>query len=190
MMNHVSQKTIENLNIINIRLASIQDRDDIHTIHMSAFPEGENEIVSKLSSDLLTDNTTSQIISLVAEINTTVVGHAAFSPVIINNNDSIQGYILAPLGVKPDYQHRYIGSTLIEHGIQKLSGMGVNIAFVYGDPGYYGQYGFSADPANQFIPPYPLQFPFGWQALVLNTFDLEKPVDITCVPSLCDPKLW
>ncbi|MDY6903771.1 MAG: hypothetical protein SWH61_03705 [Thermodesulfobacteriota bacterium] len=45
--------------------------------------------------------------------------------------------------------------------------------------------------ANQYTPPYTLEYPFGWQALVLNICDIEKPpVVITCVAALCDPALW
>jgi GNAT superfamily N-acetyltransferase len=73
---------------------------------------------------------------LVAETEGIVVGHVAFSPVTIDNNENFQGYILAPLGVKPDYQNRRIGSKLIESGMQQLSRMGVDILFVYGDPKY------------------------------------------------------
>jgi putative acetyltransferase len=177
--------------IMSIRIATIQDRDDVHRVHLCAFPEGENEIVSKLAIDLLSEKTAPQTISLVAEIDGAIVGHIAFSPVTIDNNENFQGYILAPLGVKPDYQKRCIGSQLIEYGMQQLSVLGVNVVFVYGDPKYYGRFGFSAVAARQFTPPYPLQYPFGWQANVLKECEIEKPpVAITCVTSLCDPKLW
>ncbi len=158
---------------------------------MCAFAEGERGIVSKLAMDLLSEQTPPQAISLVAETDGAVVGHIAFSPVTIGSNKSFQGYILAPLGVKPDYQKRGIGSKLIEYGMQQLSVMGVNVVFVYGDPKYYGRFGFSADEALQYTAPYPLQYPFGWQVIVLNACKIEKPpVAITCVASLCDPKLW
>ena len=176
---------------MNIRLATNQDSDDVQRVHLCAFPEGESESVSKLAIDLLSEKTTPQTISLVAETEGAIVGHIAFSPVIIDNNQKFQGYILAPLGVKPDYQKRRIGTKLIEYGMQQLSVMGVNVVFVYGDPKYYGRFGFSADAAHQYTAPYKLQYPFGWQAMVLNKCDIEKPpVEITCVTSLCDPKLW
>ena len=177
--------------IKNIRIATNQDRDDVQSVHLCAFPEGESEIVSKLAIDLLFEKTTPQTISLVAETDGAVVGHVAFSPVIIDNNENCQGYILAPLGVKPDHQKRRIGSKLIECGMQQLSAIGVNIVFVYGDPKYYSRFGFSAGAAHRYTTPYKLQYPFGWQAIVLNECDIEKPpVAITCVTSLCDPKLW
>jgi putative acetyltransferase len=176
---------------MNIRIATNQDRDDVQRVHLCAFHEGESEIVSKLAINLLSEKTTPQTISLVAETDGAIVGHVAFSPVLIDNNENFQGYILAPLGVKPDYQKRRIGSKLIEYGMQRLSDMGVNVVFVYGDPKYYGRFGFSADAAHQYTTPYNLQHPFGWQAIVLKECDIEKPpVAITCVTSLCDPKLW
>ena len=110
--------------------ATSHDRDDIHNVHWSAFDEGERKIVSKLAVNLHTEEAVPQIISLVAEIEGDVVGHVAFSPVTIDNNENFHGYILAPLAVKPDYQRRRIGSKLIESGVQQLSIMGVDIIFI------------------------------------------------------------
>ena len=64
-----------------------------------------------------------------AETDGTIVGHVAFSPMKIDNNENLQGYILAPLGVKPEYQKRRIGSKLIESGMQRLFKMGINPPF-------------------------------------------------------------
>ena len=176
---------------MHTRAATNLDRDDIHSVHWSAFAEGEREIVSKLAVNLLAEESTPQTISLVAETEGIVVGHVAFSPVTIDNNENVQGYILAPLGVKPDYQKCRIGSNLIESGMQQLSGMGVNILFVYGDPGYYSRFGFSVDAAECYVPPYKLQYPFGWQGIALDEFSTGRSaINITCVASLCDPELW
>ncbi len=176
---------------MHIRLATNSDRDDVRGVHLYAFPEGEREIVSKLAANLLLENTTPQTISLVAETEGAVVGHVAFSPVTIDSNENLQGYILAPLGVTPGYQKGRIGSKLIESGMQQLSNMGVDILFVYGDPKYYSRFGFSADAAARYTPPYRLQYPFGWQAIALNRCSIEEsPIRIACVTSLCDPELW
>ena len=176
---------------MHIRLATSLDRDDIYNVHWSAFAEGEREIVSKLAVNLLSEESTPQTISLVAETEGIIVAHVAFSPVAIDNNEGIQGYILAPLGVKPDHQKCRIGSRLIDSGMQQLSIKGVDILFVYGDPEYYSKFGFSVDTAECYIPPYKLQYPFGWQAIALNEFSAGKsPGKIACVTSLCDPALW
>jgi putative acetyltransferase len=176
---------------MNIRIATNQDRDDIKKVYSSAFPEGESKIVAKLAIDLLAENSISQTISLVAEIDDSVVGHVAFSPVVLENNENCQAYILAPLAVLADYQKRSIGSALIEFGMQQLSEIGVNVVFVYGDPKYYERFGFNADIARVYTTPYKLEYPFGWQARVLNECTIEKtPVTINCVAALCNPKLW
>ncbi|MEM8723336.1 MAG: N-acetyltransferase [Cyanobacteria bacterium P01_G01_bin.39] len=155
---------------MQIRIATSRDCDDIPEVYLSAFSKDEREIVSKLAINLLFEETTPQTISLVAETGGAVVGHVAFSPVAIDNNENLQGYILAPLGVKSDYQNRGIGSKLIDTGIQRLLNMGVNILFVYGDPKYYSRFGFSADTATLYIPPYKLQYSYGWQAIILNEY--------------------
>ena len=176
---------------MRIRIATSLDRDDVRDVQLDAFPKGEREAVAKPALDLLSENTTPQTIAWVAEIEGAVVGHMAFSPVTIGSNENAQGYILAPLGVKPGCQNRRIGSALIKSGIQQLSEMDVNILFVYGDPNYYSRFGFSADAARRYTPPYRLQYPFGWQAIVLNECRSEEsPVKIACVTSLCDPGLW
>ena len=174
-----------------IRVATGLDRNDVREIHLCAFPEGEKQIVSTLAVNLLSEETSPKTISLVAEADGAVVGHIAFSPVTVNNNKNWKGYILAPLGVKPEYQKRQIGSKLIESGKERLSKMGVNILFVYGDPNYYGKFGFDADTASGYSPPYELQYPFGWQAIILNEgVFTESTVKISCVDPLKDAELW
>ncbi|MEM7595090.1 MAG: N-acetyltransferase [Cyanobacteria bacterium P01_A01_bin.83] len=176
---------------MHVRIATSRDCDDIREIHLCAFAKDEREIVSKLSINLLFEETTPPIISLVAETGGAVVGHVAFSPVVIDNNEDLQGYILAPLGVKPDYQNRGIGSKLVDSGIQRLLNVGVNILFVYGDPKYYSRFGFSADTAALYIPPYKLQYSHGWQAIILNEYqNIKSPLKIACVASLCHSELW
>ena len=177
--------------MIRIRVATCLDLDDVREIHLCAFPESEKQIVSTLAVNLLSEEASPKTISLVAEADGAAVGHIAFSPVTVNNNKSWKGYILAPLGVKLEYQKRQIGSKLIENGMERLSKMGVNVLFVYGDPKYYGKFGFSADFASGYLPPYELQYPFGWQAIILNEgVFIESTVKISCVDPLKDAGLW
>lgn len=176
---------------MKIRVVTSQDRDNVESIHLQAFPASENALVARLAVELLSETTKPATISLVAEAGDSAVGHVAFSPVTIDINENFQGYILGPLGVKPEYQQRRIGSKLIQYGLQQLSDMGVNVVFVYGDPAYYGRFGFSTDAAQDYTAPYKLQYPFGWQAVVLKEYGLKKlPVTINCVAALCDPELW
>jgi len=110
---------------------------------------------------------------------------------MIAHNDHFHGYILAPLAVRPDFQNRRIGTQLIQSGMQHLSDLGVHLVFVYGDPDYYGRLGFNPDAAQPYIPPYALEYPFGWQAVILNACKKDNtPVSISCVASLHDPIYW
>ena len=93
--------------------------------------------------------------------------------------------------MKPEHQNCGIGSKLVESGIARLSGSKVDVLFVYGDPEYYARFGFSAEAAATFLPPYALQYPFGWQAMVLHESGTnEQPVQLSVVASLRDPALW
>jgi putative acetyltransferase len=174
-----------------IRLAASADREEIRGVHLCAFPAGENRRIATLAADLLEAETTPETISLVAEIGGGVVGHIAFSPVRADTHENWLGYILAPLGVKPEYQRAGIGTRLIEHGMELIAKSMAQLVFVYGDPKYYGRFGFSVEAAARFTPPYELQYPFGWQARVLRQESPGAPaVKLTCVAALRDPTLW
>lgn len=175
---------------MKIRLATQQDRQIIQQIDLHAFPASENQLVSQLALDLLENPSIPETFSLVAETDRRVVGHIAFSPVSLEGEETFRGYILAPLAVMPDAQKSGIGTQLIQHGLQHLSSMKVNVVFVYGDPKYYGRFGFDVDVAAQYIAPYTLQYPFGWQAMVLNAADVAFPASIRCVPALSHAQLW
>ncbi|MEB3226487.1 MAG: N-acetyltransferase [Synechococcus sp.] len=175
-----------------IRNAIDLDQQVISQIYQRAFPDHEGKKVAALALDLLTEPTTPPCLSLVAEVGGNVVGHIAFSPVALTSSDNDHGYILAPLAVEPTYQKRHLGSQLVETSIRYLKNRGVNVLLVYGDPGYYGRFGFQAEVAQTFIPPYPLQYPFGWQGLMLQADQANNLASqsITCVQALCKPELW
>ncbi|MBP8251320.1 MAG: N-acetyltransferase [Herpetosiphon sp.] len=177
--------------MIHIRNATNADQSSIRAIHLQAFSAEENQRVALLAIDLLHEQTSPETFAFVAELDGAVVGHIALSPVAVSADPDWQGYILSPLGVLPEHQKRGIGSKLIEHGIAQLEHIGTDAIFVYGDPAYYGKFGFRADAALRYAPPYPLQYPFGWQAIMLNERDTgQSPLTILCVVALCDPELW
>jgi len=177
--------------IMNIRIATTHDGDGIRRLYWSAFPEAENEMVATLAVDLLSERSALPIISLIAELDDAVVGHVTFSSIKIDNQADIQAYILAPLAVRPDCQKQRIGTALVEYGLQRLSALGVDLIFVYGAPEYYGRFGFNAEAALSYKAPYPLQYPFGWQAIAIRDCAVENgPNAMQCVKALCKPLLW
>ncbi|NNC99355.1 MAG: N-acetyltransferase [Gammaproteobacteria bacterium] len=176
---------------LRIRAATKQDRDDIRGIYFEAFPEGENHLIAKLAGNLLNEESDPATVSLIAKSGNEAVGHVAFSPVFSVVSKKCLGFILAPLAVKPTHQNAGIGSKLVEAGIERLSEMGVHLFVVYGDPQYYGRFGFSAEAASRFMPPYELKFPFGWLAILRSQGGAnDKVVKLSCVESLHNPALW
>jgi putative acetyltransferase len=186
----MNENATSNMNA-RIRVATKRDRDDIRDVHLQAFPAAEAEQIADLSVRLLTEASDPQTLNLIAVCHGKVAGHVAFSPVFSNIDKQWTGYILAPLAVRPEYHKAGIDSQLVENGMERLSEQGVNMLFVYGDPKFYQRFGFSAEAAAGFLPPYALQYPFGWQAIVLHAAPTEgHTVQLSCVASLRDPGLW
>jgi len=176
---------------MRIRTATPSDRDSVQSLYHAAFPPEEWEAVAGLAVSLLSEDSDPETFALLAEVDGKMSGHIAFSPVSDRSVDNFQGYILAPLAVHPQFQKRGAGTRLIEAGIQRLTELGVDIAFVYGDPQFYGKFGFEADLASQYEAPYPLQFPFGWQArMIREGAEIPASARLTCVSSLSVPELW
>lgn len=88
-------------------------------------------------------------LSLVAENDTEIVGHVAFSPVVIGQ--LTEGwYGLGPVAVHPDQQRSGIGSSLIKQGLQMLRARGADGCALIGDPNYYSRFGFVSDGNVQY----------------------------------------
>ena len=128
-----------------LREETIADFDAITEITIAAFKNlpvsnhTEQFIISALrDADVLT-------ISLVAEIDSRVVGHIAFSPVIISDGTK-DWYGLGPISVLPEYQKQGIGKSLIKKGLSLLKNIGGQGCAVVGDPNYYKRFGFRNYP--------------------------------------------
>ena len=97
---------------VTMREASISDRDAVHNVHVSAFPENESEAVAKLAVDLLAEASIPRTFTLVADVDGAVVGHVGFSPVPTSASDELTGYIVAPLALNPAVLKQTLGSRL------------------------------------------------------------------------------
>lgn len=102
-------------------------------------------------------------VALVAEEGGEIVGQVAFSPVAIDGAVR-DWYGLGPVAVRPDRQGQGIGQALIRAGLDRIRGLGARGCVLAGAPGYYGRFGFAADPRLQ-SPGIPSQYflvlPFG-----------------------------
>ena len=176
---------------MDIRLAQEIDLDSILKVIETAFSDEENKVIMNLVQELHQETTSPSIKSLVAEVDNQVIGYVSYSPIFLKSDSSISGYILAPLAVSPEHQKRGVGSNLISAGIDMLTKDGVGVLLVYGDPAYYGRFGFKEEIGQSFVPPYPLEYPFGWTGMMLNgTVVPEEPIRFDCVAALSKPELW
>jgi putative acetyltransferase len=127
--------------MFQIRPEAPRDSAPIHAVHAAAFP---TDAEARLVGHLRDANRLS--ISLVAIVGNGIVGHVAFSPVMV---DTIAGGLgLAPVGVLPAFQQRGIGSRLIEEGLAHARAVRVPFVVLLGAPAYYARFGFG--PASAF----------------------------------------
>lgn len=84
-------------------------------------------------------------VSLVAVEGAEVLGHVAVSPVRISSG-ATGWYGLGPISVWPARQGRGIGSQLMRAALDELRALGANGCVLLGEPGYYGRFGFRAEP--------------------------------------------
>lgn len=80
-------------------------------------------------------------LSLVAELEGRVIGHIAFSPVVLSDG-SPDWYGLGPVSVLPEYQCQGIGKALILEGLSQLRDMHARGCCLVGHPEYYPKFGF------------------------------------------------
>src|SRR6056300_592770 len=176
---------------MTIRLAQETDLVSILKVIETAFSDEENKVIMNFVQELSSENTSPSIKSLVAEVDNQVIGYVSYSPIYLKSDTNITGYILAPLAVSPAHQKQGVGSNLINAGIDMLTKDGAGVLLVYGDPAYYGRFGFKEEIGRSFVPPYTLQYPFGWTGMMLNDTTVpEHSIQFQCVSALSKLDLW
>ena len=176
---------------MQVRQATVADGEAVRTVALAAFAEAEARVVSQVAVSLLAEESSPPILTLVAEVDGAVVGFVSYSPLISADTGGVVAAVLAPLAVHPEHQKQGIARQLIEQGCDEVSHRGVDVLLVYGDPAFYGRFGFTHEHATPYVPPYPLTMPEGWQALVLpGGTAATTPVCVECARTLCDASLW
>lgn len=113
------------------------DEPGIRAVHLACFPgPAEADLVDALrAAGRLT-------FSLVAEVDGTIVGHVAFSPVTASGAPN--GIGMAPVAVASSHRRQGIAAELIRAGLDACRSAGFTWAVVLGNPAYYGRFGFQA----------------------------------------------
>ncbi len=130
---------------MQIRLERPNDATTIHALTDTAFrgrpySDGtEAQVIDALrAAGALT-------LSLVAIDGDNIVGHVAFSPVMINGEEG-NWYGLGPVSVWPDRQRKGTGQALVREGLRRLQARGAGGCVLLGDPAYYARFGFENHP--------------------------------------------
>jgi putative acetyltransferase len=119
-----------------------EDASDVAAIHRLNATAFETDAEAKLVDALRAAGALT--LSLVAEADGEIVGHIAFSPVVVESAQGIRhGVGLAPMAVAPAYQRQGIGGRLIDEGLRRLRDQGHRLCVVLGHAGYYPRYGFA-----------------------------------------------
>jgi len=131
--------------MITIREEQHQDIYAIREVNIQAF--GQNQEADLVDKIRLSCN---DLISLVALIHNTIVGHICFSPVTIESKakKTIRGMGLAPMAVLPAYQRQEVGAELVRDGIARVGKKGFPFIIVLGHASYYPRFGF--EPASHY----------------------------------------
>jgi putative acetyltransferase len=148
---------------LTIRTETHVDEEAITQVTMLAFggkpySDGtEHLIIKRLrEADALS-------LSLIAEVDRKVVGHVAFSVVLINGADK-GWYGLGPISVLPELQKQGIGSGLIRQGLSIIREKGAKGCVLEGSPVYYQRFGFRPYPnlvyEGALAPEYFMALPF------------------------------
>mgnify|MGYP000633955455 CR=1 FL=1 len=135
----------------------------IQDIHLQAF-ESDGPLVSNMAKEMLSQ---SETISINVERDGKVVGNIIFTPFKLNDHPDKKCFLLAPLGVLPEFQKQGVGKELIEKGVLHLKSIGTDAIFVMGHPDYYELRGFVT---TEVIPPYDelVTFYDGWKMLEIQ----------------------
>ncbi|WP_299018486.1 GNAT family N-acetyltransferase [uncultured Photobacterium sp.] len=121
-----------------------------HPHHEPGAKPTEHSIVNKLRDAKVLS------LSLVCEDQTGIIGHIAFSPILINGEESVW-YGLGPVSIMPERQSEGIGGALIREGLAQLKTQGIEGVVLLGEPKYYGRFGFESQP-NLTLPGVPSEY--------------------------------
>jgi putative acetyltransferase len=133
------------LNALRVRSAVEADDDAIREVLDLAFSSFDEEVLANC-----TPGSTHRRISLVAELESLVVGRVFLAPVTVEHPTGTWAIGMGPLAVHPDFQDRGIGSVLVREGLEACRAQGERIVFVFGHPPYFHRFGFQSADQEDF----------------------------------------
>ena len=151
--------------------------------------ESEGQLVGSLVSDLIATTEQEDLIGFLATSKNRIVGCIFFSHFVVPGDDV--AFILSPVAIATSEQGTGIGQQLINYGLNHLKSLNVNLAFTYGDPGFYSKTGFNQISEGIVKAPFELSQPEGWLAQSLDGNPIKAMQGSSkCVEALSDQKYW
>ena len=134
--------------MLRIRDEEPGDSAAVRAVNLEAFGQSEEaDIVDGLRA------AGNSVLSLVAILDSEIVGHIQFSPVTIEHkDDTIEGTGLGPMCVLPRFQGQGIGSTMVEAGLAALNDLAKPFVVVLGHSHYYPRFGFKLASERGIVP--------------------------------------
>lgn len=140
---------------VAIRPAGPDEIEAVAALHAGAFAasphghHGEAALVRALAAE------GDALVGLGAWAAEGLIGHVLFSRMAVEADGlTLSAAALAPVAVLPSHRRQGIAAALIRAGHERLREMGVRMAFVLGDPAYYGRFGYDAALARPFASRY------------------------------------
>jgi predicted N-acetyltransferase YhbS len=83
-------------------------------------------------------------LDLVAVLDNKIIGNIMYTKAVVecDDRDAREVLCFGPVSVLPEYQGRGVGGQLITHTMELAREMGASAILIYGDPDYYGRFGF------------------------------------------------
>ncbi|MBP3961317.1 GNAT family N-acetyltransferase [Paenibacillus lignilyticus] len=124
-----------------LRTETSADRGAVWQVNVEAFGNREEE--AKLVERIRKSDSFIASLSLVAESEGGIVGHALFSKasIVVGDKDH-EVIVLAPIAVLPAFQKQGSGKQLIEEGLSRSRELGYPGVLLIGHPDYYPRFGF------------------------------------------------
>ncbi|WP_138503995.1 GNAT family N-acetyltransferase [Nostoc sp. PA-18-2419] len=138
---------------MNIRCETSIDYPAIAQVNTLAFGQ-DNE--AKLIDKIRHSNRYIPELSLVAEIESTIIGYILFSYIDLVDEQTLQVLGLAPLAIHPQFQRQGIGSALIKAGLEIAEAKKEAIVVVLGHPEFYTRFGFQPSIIYGIESPFPV----------------------------------
>jgi putative acetyltransferase len=136
---------------LSIRAATAADGEAVDALLRACFAQpGEARLVAQLAID------GDLVLAMVADDEAAgIVGMVAASRMRVDADGAeLAAVAIAPLAVAVEHRRTGIAELLVDAAIERLRTGGATLAFVLGEPGYYGRFGFRAESASGFASPY------------------------------------